>query len=444
MAVRVQFAFLGVVPVVVLLAVAVIHARLEVAHVVHPSEGDFGVLAVFGDGHAGAVAHLVLGGVAHALGAGQGLHGDVVKDLGVGLLGRPAAGAAERVGGDHADQRVLGGGAVDDGLELLGRLGHGQLGDQALGVQLAAVAQTLAQRLAGQRGGHRAVVHHQARVGVIRIVQEGVEQVAHHVAAQLVRAVARAVAHQRQLVGLAVAVGILLLEGLERGIQLVGGRGHGQIQLVQPGLVDVEDVLVVVARLNADVGEGIDVAVPGVHLAPEQLLRLLAQVLLGGLIEVIGVLLEVLVHGQQDALTAIVHLVADAQQQNFRKFLLRGDHQVDLLRGVGVGQEEEVEGDAGLVLDPEGEVVGVVIHHVGLGGQADRQRHAVRRDGQHARRRHAGHVGHGQVALGQRARAAQRDERAQEQGKQSFRHGDCLLQKVCRTLSVAPLNHETR
>ena len=171
---------------------------------------------------------------------------------------------------------------------------------------------------------------------------------------------------QGNLVGLAVSVRILRLDGLEHRVELIdGGRGL-QAQLVEEGLVDKELCLVraVVAALEA--GQRVDVAVDVGHVpdAAGELLECLHQVghPLGGV---------VLVQRKEEPfLGAVVGLLvkADAKAKEGVGVVAAGEYQCELLSGRLLGDHDEVHLHTGHLLHVLGEAVGVVVFDAwGLG-----------------------------------------------------------------------------
>ena len=224
---HVLLARLGILPAVALSAVVADYGGLGLHGRIYPGDGRLGVGAAVGYLEEALQVHVdehVGGGVLHALGALEGLYGHKVL-IGIGVL------PVDHV--DSARERAHQGRFVAHGLlELAALLGKGGGVDQALGVELVQIAQRLAELFLVGLELYLAVnVGHVLLVAAVIVdLQEGVEEAAGPAGH----------AAERYLVGLAVAVGILGLEGHQHVIELVGGRGHGQVKLIQPIHVDID------------------------------------------------------------------------------------------------------------------------------------------------------------------------------------------------------------
>ena len=147
------------------------------------------------------------------------------------------------------------------------------------------------------------------------------------------------------LIGFAVAVGVALLDGLADFVELFGGGGHFQSQLVQPGLVDELDAFALVVGVGevAD-GQGVDVAIHlGDHV--DQL-----RILLEHLHQVGGVFLgQILVERNEHRQVADDLGLGQKRQERVRQ-VAGSQHDIDLFAGGSGVQLVVVDLDAGGLL----------------------------------------------------------------------------------------------
>ena len=132
--------------------------------------------------------------------------------------------------GHHAQRVHIGGLFVQrpDGVGIL-REGFGI--DQAFAEALVHEAQGLSIGL-GHRGDLHLAVADDAGIALSDLGEGGHDQAVHHVRALIKRP-------RDFVVGVAVAVGVLLLEGDQHVVELVQRGGHFHIDIFQPGAVDV-------------------------------------------------------------------------------------------------------------------------------------------------------------------------------------------------------------
>lgn len=364
LAVKTDGAGIGPCPCLALESVALQEGSLKAVHEVEVAHDGVGVGALAGD-HDPSDARVLEedDGVLLTLRALQGRDGAVVVEA-IATDGGELASPATC---HEANGRL--GRALDELGQLAGILGEGAVVEEAFAVELVDERQAFAEGGLVDGGVDLAVVHQEADVadgarvdvGVEVTVDEGVEEEALDVVAP-----ADDRTGQGNLVGLAVSVRILRLDGLEHRVELIdGGRGL-QAQLVEEGLVDKELCLVraVVAALEA--GQRVDVAVDVGHVADAagELLECLHQV---------GhpLLRVVLVQRKEEPfLGAVVGLLvkADAKAKEGVGVVAAGEYQCELLSGRLLGDHDEVHLHTGHLLHVLGEAVGVVVFDArGLG-----------------------------------------------------------------------------
>ena len=221
------------------------------------------------------------------------------------------------------------------------------------------------------------LIHVEVNVAVP--VNEHIDQPAHGLTRQSAGSTG-----QRNLIGQTVAVGILGLESDQNIVQLIGVGGHLQAQLVQPCLVDPNLVVHDIDHGVLQFGECIDSAgtVSSLHTTPVVLLRVLV-----GQSETLppnsGSLFVVEVGSQvyEHTVTAVTLVQVSTQieaQQDIGQGTITSDHgrQLSLVVLCAGGEELELQLVAGLLFQPLGVVVVVVVtNHGALGdtnGQSDR------------------------------------------------------------------------
>ena len=299
---------------------------------------------------------LIVSGVLHALGAGQGIDADVAQAIGI-------------IGGAHEAQ----GGAGHNADDVLVSAGHGQqvgvgvgegfLGEQALVAELLQVLDGIEPLVLNVGHGDMAVLE-----------QEHVAVALEHerVGEELGGGAAPAGGgDEGDLIGgVAVAVGVLLLEGLQHLIERIGGGGDFQTQILQPGLVDPHLVLGLVGRGGLDLRDGVDGAVRVGDVGQQVPVRALGD----GLVHVNRqTLLIVGLHVQQSARIAIGlrNGVAQVADIHVRQLLAGGNHDVQLIVGINGRQIGELEADIGALFDGLGVDVVLVILNVIAGLNQD-------------------------------------------------------------------------
>ena len=220
--------------------------------------------------------------------------------------------------------------------------------------------------------------------------------------------IARSVQERDLIVGIAVAVGVLLLEGLEHFIQLVHGLGHFHAHVGQPLLVD-EGAGEAVGLVQGDFRDGIDAAVGRGHIGLGR--RVLLQILVH-----IGGHIPVVVEVHQVALGApfvgVQHVHAGAAHHVGE--LVGGDHQSQL--GAPILGVIELAGDV------DAQIVFEVFNQDNLGP-------ILQTRGQGARHRHIDDLVADGVAFGVviaplfgpgHGREAQQHRAGHQQGRQPF------------------------
>lgn len=221
---------------------------------------------------------------------------------------------------------------------------------------------------------------------------------------------------QRDFIGDAVAVGILLLEGTQNLDQLVGGGGHFEVQLLQPVLVDEHAGSLIYAvagphRPHVDLGQAVDLTIGHGHCG----FHVGHGLQNGG---EVGHVLQIIGDGQQRAGHTIGQHVAVVQHVGEQVGQLAGgEGGGDALRLRGGGNHGPLDVHAGLLL--AGNVQGLFI------GVADV--HAVQHD---HRVIVGGGVGQGHFGLrhdGLREGGGRHDHQNRQQQGNQFLHGDNLL-----------------
>ncbi len=151
---------------------------------------------------------------------------------------------------------------------------------------------------------------------------------------------------QRDLVGLAVAVRVLRLEGLEGRVVLLDGRRHRQPEGVEPGGVDVQEVRVLQDPELFDRGEGVDVPLGVGERRPD------VGTFLEDRRERRGVLLDEVFEGQQRPVAAVLDDLGVAQTRVVEDVgqAVACEHEVLLLGVDLLGEVGPVDRDVGVLL----------------------------------------------------------------------------------------------
>ena len=326
-------------------------------HIVHQAHQGLFVGRGGADGHAAGFLHHAGaaggGGLVELAGQSRDAHEvlGVIADIGDRHhIGRGAA-AVEAV--QVLAGAVVDGGALDD---------EGFLLDQALA---EGARHPLHVFLVGVGGVGQ--VNLAVRVGLQQVIDlRGMDAVGAH-QHPLHGLVARGIQERDLVIGVAVAVGVLLLEGLEHFVQLVHGLGHFHAHVGQPLLVD-EGAGEAVGLVQGDLRDGVDAAVRRGHIGLGRRVLLQIFVHVGGhipvLVEVDQVALGAPLVGVQHVHARVAHDIGE---------LVGGDHQGQL--GLPVLSVVEIAGevDAQFILE-------VLDHdHLGpvfqTGRQGTRHRH---------------------------------------------------------------------
>jgi hypothetical protein len=268
------------------------------------------------------------------------------------------------------DQGVVVGAVVaDDLLELppeerpedrRGGLALGEVGDVVLGERLRvdqALAVPLAERLdaglvlLGAGGELDRPVAHDAVVVVLGLAAQGGDQVP-RVGAEGVGAEA-----QRDLVRLAVAVGVLGREGDQRVVVLLDRGGHRQAEGVQPRRVDEQEVRVRQDAQLLDRRQRVDVPVGGGDRRAD------VRALLEDRAQDRRVLVDEVLQRHQRAVAAVLHDlgVREAGVVQHVGQVTRSQHEVLLLEVDLLGQVLPLDGDVGVLLPLLDQLHGVVV-----------------------------------------------------------------------------------
>ena len=236
-------------------------------------------------------------------------------------------GAVGRIGANgHKDRRMHAGagaeelciGVVADLLVGFGILGEGARIDQAGVVQSLDVGQAfLPFRFVGD-GVDLAVV--QDQVGAVVGIDEAVHQVGQGAHTVVFDGTA-----QRHFIGLAVAVGVLGLEGFQHGLELFGGLWHFQPQLLQPFAVHPHLVGKRTVVAFDQLRDAVDVAVG------RRRHGLQGRIVVQGGLDVWTMFLDQIIQGDDHALLPIF------QQIELRELIDPGDQHVQI-RVVAAGQ----------------------------------------------------------------------------------------------------------
>ena len=306
-----------------------------VAPVVDPLDGRHGVLAVRGDDEAVLRNARDVHRQVHQRGAVLALDGVdqvIVVILGVVLV--------QVEGGEHvarADAFLGAGLGVEGGVVLREAFGV----HQALGIQHVEILQRLAEAFLLGGEDDLAILDHD--VGGIIHNAEGAEE-----GADPGGAVSRigGAEGQRDLVSLAILVGVLSLEGAQYFGELIDGGGDFQTQILQPGHVHAQHAGDLRGQALVDGGDAVDVAVG----RGDQLLDVRA--LLQPMLQVDGVLLDQIVQRDQHAFLAVAGSVAHGQVAAVHHVRqVEGvQHQLNLLSPAGFRHFFPLDVDAGLFL----------------------------------------------------------------------------------------------
>ena len=306
---------------------------------------------------------------------------------------------------EHADGGILIRGSLHNGLQFRILLRIAQRGKEIFRDQLADKAQALAIRVRHKRRGNLAVFHVQliAEIAGESVVLERVHQeevdVAHPAG----------MADQRDfVVRIAVAVRILLFEGLQHVVEFVRRGGNFEAEVIKPDLVDGHIQRACVGRIAVELRIGVDVAVRRGAVFQDVFLLLGRCPFIHRFIPIVSIVFKIIVQREKVALRAVREAlgIGKANAQDIRERFAAGDHQGKLLLGFGAvgGQEYEIQLYAGFFFDQLREVVVFIVSRQRRGAQADGKGYVFGRQ-----RQNAG------FAQFQRERA--RD--AQHQGKQN-------------------------
>ena len=342
---------------------------------------------------------------AHGVLAGDGLFAVGVLQRGQGhvVVGGAGAGVVPR----HEQAVAVAGRLGDVGVVVLGE----DFGvDEALGVEGVQPFETGDDALVRQGVDHLFVVGDHIVVGVVAVA-EGAEQHAH---------VLIAAVHDE---GERQAVGMGLLEGAQHLGELVGGGGHIQAQLIQPGFVDPGnaadglDGFLAAAQL-LDPGEGVDVAVGGGDEGA--VLGIFVQHLL----QVGHVLVDEVIHRDDGAVLGVAQQVVLAHlgvKDHVGQFLL-GQGQLLFLAELVVHVDRPVDVDVGGFLQPLGDqtVVDLLPGEGGLMGQRREGDGLAQGEGGRGRIHRRGGAVLARTAAGQ---GAQRQGGGAGQGQRPFGNG---------------------
>ena len=134
--------------------------------------------------------------------------------------------------------------------------------DQPFAIEFVQILQALLPLWLGKGGLDRAIFQVEVAGAVGRypvIVDEGIHDKAVQLGAPA--AVHLGGAGERNLIGFAIAVRVLLFEGFQHLVKFFGGRRHSQAQFVEPRLVDPHLLRHAAMVAVVDMGQAIDLAV---------------------------------------------------------------------------------------------------------------------------------------------------------------------------------------
>ena len=325
-------------------------SELEVAY----TEGQLGVLAVSGNEPDLGGGRLSVGGVLNAVGAGQRSDADVAQTILVMVLGAVGTNISQRGVGGNADNVLV---LVHGGQQVVVGVGEGFLHQQAFVNQLLQVVSSFEPAILDVGNGNVAFSVQHEHV-VVAFVNERVGQ-------ELISGAAETGGGDEGdfIVGVAVAVSILLLEGNQHVVELFGGGGNFQTEVLQIGLVDPHLVLGLVGGRVLDVGNTVQGAV-GVGQGGDQVP---GRELSNSLIDV-GSHTGLDVGHQVDESAGIAVGLGGGNVQavvdNVSQLFTGGDHDVQLIAGIGSGQPNELNVNTGLLFEPQGVHVGLVVFDV--------------------------------------------------------------------------------